>query len=78
LQLVADSLLHCAKRNKIPLGAEKKGASNPFCSARLMRVFYRTPTGYTAERKTENATRRKVEKEEYGIVFKLPNEFASL
>jgi hypothetical protein len=37
-------------------------------SAHLMLVFYRTPAGYTAERKTGNGARRRAEKEEYGIV----------
>jgi len=34
-----------------------------------MRVFYLTPAGYTAERKTENGARRKAEKEEYGLLY---------
>jgi hypothetical protein len=32
-----------------------------------MQVFYRAPSGCTAERKTGNGARRKAEKEEYGI-----------
>jgi hypothetical protein len=33
-----------------------------------MQVFYPTPAGYTAERKTGNGARRKAEKEEYGLL----------
>jgi hypothetical protein len=36
-----------------------------FCTA--VRIFYRTPAGYTAGRKTKSGTRRKGEKEESGL-----------
>jgi hypothetical protein len=66
LVFAVNKIKHAFKQILLEKNIKKLKKLQKFCTA--VQIFYRTPAGYTAERKTGSGARRKGEKEENGLL----------